>query len=172
VPIGGDTGTLVEVAQWLAGAKFQRYEHAEIYVGYPDAAGPYGYTISAYPGGHGKQALPCVPEKVGGSLWSSGLITLSDAQRKAVVSWAVMHQGVKYSAADYIALAAARLKLNLILPPLRRFIAAKGHLICSQFVTLAYYQAGASLWPDEPWNGLDMPMDLAELLEAKLASRG
>jgi hypothetical protein len=170
LPISGSVGRLIEFAQFLAGERFQPYEHVEVYVGLPDAQGPYGYTISAYPGGHGKRALPCAPEAVPGALWSSGLIDLTTDQRVAIVGWAVAHRTVRYSAADYFALAAARLKFHLILPPLRKFIAAKGHLICSQFTTLDYYQAGASLWPGEPWDGLDMPMDLAELLEEKLAS--
>jgi hypothetical protein len=171
VPIGGEVGTLVEIGQWLAGQKFQKYEHAEIYVGLADAYGPHGYTISAYPGGHGEQPLPCPPEQLPGSLWSSGLIPLTDAQRKAIVNWAVAHKNVRYSAADYFALAAARLKLNLILPPLRRFIAAKGHLICSQFVTLDYLDAAGVNLLGGLWDGLDDPMQLAEMLEAKLAER-
>lgn len=171
LPVSGEVGRLIELGQFLAGQAFKPYEHTEVYVGLPDAQGPYGYTISAYPGGHGRQALPCAPESVPGALWSSGLLSLTPGERTAITDWAVAHQNIQYSVADYLALTAARLKLHLLLPPLRKFIAAKGHLICSQFVTLAYYEAGVSLWPGEPWDGLDMPMDLAQLLLDKLAAR-
>jgi hypothetical protein len=170
VPVSGEVGKLIEIGQFLAGQKFQPYEHAEVYVGQPDSASPWGYTVSAYPNRQGRQPLGGPPGSVPGALWSSALVPLTDAQRASIVLWALANQHVGYSAADYFALAAARLKMNLLLPPLRDFIKDSGHLICSQFVTLAYYQAGVDLLGGT-WNGLDDPMQLAEMLEARLAER-
>jgi hypothetical protein len=168
VPIHGSVGHLIEFAQFLAGQKFKPYEHVELYIGQPDDSAPWGYTVSAYPNRRGKQPLKRPPEAVPGALWSSGLVPLTWRQRRDIVAWAVAREHIGYSAADYFALAAARLKLNLILPVLRRFIAAKGHLICSQFVTLAYLDGGGVNLLGGVWDGLDDPMQIAQMLLDKL----
>ena len=66
IPEPGSVGTAIEIGQLLAGDRFQPYDHAEVYVGQPDKAGPYGYTYSAYPDNltypaGGKRALPARP---------------------------------------------------------------------------------------------------------------
>src|SRR6266704_1426981 len=134
VPVSGRVGRGIEIAQWLSGDKFQPYEHAEIYVGQADKAGPNGYTISAYPdngkdGRTGRRALPCAPAQLPGSLWSSGIIALTGAERSAIVGWAVEHQDVGYSALDYLALTAH--SLHIPAPHLQAYIASTGHEICS-----------------------------------------
>lgn len=166
VPISGEVGLAVEVGQFLDGQKFQPYEHVEVYVGLPDAAGPHGYTVSAYPGGHGRRPLSCAPAKVPGSLWSSGLIDLDDGQRQLIVSWALDHQDVGYSALDYLALAAHR--FHFPVPQLRSYIESTRHMICSQFTDAAYQAGNVQLFPNKRWNGYVDPMDLAELLESRL----
>lgn len=170
MPVPGDVGKLIEIAQWLAGQKFKPYEHAEVYAGEADDNGPYGYTYSAYPDRQSKKPLPCAPEQLPGSLWSSGLLPLTDLQRNEVIGWCHRHADVGYSAADYDALAAARLHLDWLLPPIRHYIQETGHLICSQYTTLARLAAGDNLF-NRAWDGLVMPMDLAELILSKLTEK-
>lgn len=168
VPISGRVGWGIQLGQWLDGDKWQPYDHAEIFVGQADAAGPYGYTVSAYPDNGkadrtGRRALPCAPARLPGSLWSSGIITLTDAERAAIVGWAMEHQDVGYSVLDYAALAAHGVHLDL--PWLQSFIASTKHLICSQFVDTGYDSAGVHLFSDNRWPGFVKPGDLAMLLQ-------
>jgi hypothetical protein len=163
VPVSGATGLGIEIGQWLDGDKFQPYDHAEIYTGQPDGAGPHGYTIGAYPGGAARRPLPCPAARLPGSLWSSGLIALTAAQRAGIVTWAHAHLGTPYSFLDYAALTAHRLHM----PGrwLRRYIASTGHEICSQYVDAAYAAAGVHLFTDGRWPGFVTPGDLAGVLQ-------
>jgi hypothetical protein len=167
VPVSGRVGLGIEIGQWLDGDKFQPYDHAEIFVGQADADGPHGYTVSAYPGGHGRRPLLCPPAELPGSLWSSGLIALTDAERQAIIAWAMDHQHVGYSFADYGALILHHLHLNL--PWLQSYIGSTGHLICSQFVDAGYAAAGVHLFSDKRWSGYVKPADLAQLLQELMA---
>lgn len=167
VPVAGPVGSLIEIGQFLAGTKYQPYEHAEVYIGQPDVYAPWGYTVSAYPNRKGRLPLPKPPEFVPGAIWSSGLIDLTDEQRLAIVNWCTAHEHVKYSEYDYLALVAHR--LHLPLPGLKEYIARPDSLICSQFVDMSYLQAGVELFSDGRWPGYVKPMDLAELLESKMA---
>lgn len=164
VPIPGWAGLGIEVGQFLDGEKFQPYEHAEVYVGQPDADGPFGYTVSAYPSRKGRVPLPCPPALLPGSLWSSGIIAVSTAQRDAIVAWSAAHEHVGYSGLDYAALVIHRLRIPA--PHLKRYIESTAHLICSQFVDTAYDQAGVHLFDDKRWPGYVTPGDLAGLLES------
>lgn len=173
VPVAGEVGLGIEIGQWLDGDKFQPYEHAEIFIGQADEAGPYGYTISAYPdngknGRTGRRPLPCPPAELPGSLWSSGLIELTDAERSGILAWAVAHQEVGYSFADYGALTLHHLHLDL--PWLQSYIGSTGHLICSQFVDSAYTLGGpVHLFSDNRWSGYVKPGDLAGMLQDLMA---
>lgn len=168
VPICGPVGFGISVAQWLAGDRFSHYDHTEVYVGQADKAGPFGYTVSAYPGGHGRVALPCAPAQLPGSLWSSGLIDLSGTQRLGIVDWAVAHQDVGYSALDYLALDLHW--LHIPAPGLRAYIKSTGHMICSWFTDASYLYGGAvHLFDDRRWEGYVKPGDLAGLLQQRLA---
>jgi hypothetical protein len=167
VPISGAVGLGIEIGQFLAGDKFQPYDHAEIFVGQEDEAGPNGYTVSAYPGGYGLRALSAPPQFVEGSLWSSGLIELEDHQRQGIVSWAMRHKNVGYSFLDYLALELHT--LHIPVPGLRDFIQASSHLICSQFVDLAFGNGGGvTLFDDKRWAGFVKPGDLAMLLQSRM----
>jgi hypothetical protein len=163
VPISGGAGLGIEIGQWLDGDKFQPYDHAEIFVGQADAAGPHGYTVSAYPDRNGRRPLPCPPAQLPGSLWSSGLIALADAERQAIIAWAMDHQQVKYSFADYGALALHHWHLDL--PWLQSYIGSTKRLICSQFVDAAYAAAAVHLFQDQRWGGYVKPGDLAGMLQ-------
>lgn len=164
VPIGGGVGIGIEIGQWLDGDRFQPYDHAEIYVGQPDSDAPHGYTVSAYPNGHGRVPLLRPPELLPGSLWSSGLISLTTAQRTGICAWAEERRDTKYSFADYGALFLHM--LHVPAPGLREYIANTGHLICSQFVDAAYEASGRHLFDDGRWPGYVKPGDLAGLLQA------
>jgi hypothetical protein len=169
VPISGRVGLLIEAGQWLDGDRFQPYDHAEVYIGQPDDKAIYGYTVSTYPAGQDRQALPVPPSALPGALWSSGLIALTPAQRIGIVAWCTEHQDVRYSWADYAALALHRFGLND--PALRRYIARSDRLICSQYVDLAYSVNEVHLFTDGRWPGFVTPAMLAMLLQSKLAER-
>jgi hypothetical protein len=169
VPISGSVGLAVEFWQWVDGDRFQPYDHTEVYVGQPDGAGPFGYTVSTYPDGRGRVALPCPASQLPGSLWSSGLVDLTPAQRDGIVAWALEHQNVGYSWADYAALVLHGLRIPA--PGLREYIASTAHMICSQYVDACYSAVGVRLFPDDRWAGYVKPGDLADLLESRLAAR-
>lgn len=166
VPVCGPVGLGITVGQWLDGDRFQFYDHAEIYVGRADKAGPFGYTVSAYPDRRGKRALPCQPARLPGSLWSSGLIDLTGSQRVGITEWALAHDDTGYAFADYGALVLHRLRIPA--PGLREFIAASGHRICGQFTDAAYAANGVPLFPDGRWEGYVTPGDLAMLLQGRI----
>lgn len=179
VQISGDVGKAIEVGQFLA-AKLQHqpgellnYEHAEVYAGQADTLGPFGYTYSAYPsnGQQGgldcKRALPCPPAQLPGSLWSSGIIPLTDAQRAAIVQWCEGHVSVGYSFLDYDAIAMHA--LHLPVPGLKRFIATTKHMICSQYTDSALsLGGGVRVFTDQRWPGYVTPWDLADLLISRM----
>jgi hypothetical protein len=166
VPVSGPVGVGVTIGQWLDGDRFQFYDHTEVYVGQADAAGPFGYTVSAYPNGKGKRPLPCQPAHLPGSLWSSGLITLTGEQRIGIVNWALAHQDVRYAFLDYGALLlhAAHVKADW----LRAYIDSTKTMICSQYIDAAYAVNGVHLFDDGRWPGYVKPGDLAGLLQARL----
>src|SRR5215472_8212861 len=138
IPIAGGLGWGIELGQWLAGDALQPYDHAEVYIGQPDKDGPDGYTCSAYPhsaGQTGKRPLPCPPAQLPGSLWSSGILKPTAAQRKGIVAWCLAHTDVEYAFLDYAELAAHT--LHLPVPGLQQMISSSGSLICSQYVDSA-----------------------------------
>ena len=167
VPVSGPVGFGIEAGQWLDGDRFQPYDHAELYVGRADAAGPYGYTVSTYPSGPGKRALPCPAARLPGSLWSAGLVDLTGTQRVDITAWALAHQDVGYSLADYGALVLHALRVPA--PGLREYIASTRRMICSQYIDAAYRLNGVPLFDDGRWPGYVKPGDLARLLQARLA---
>jgi hypothetical protein len=171
VPISGPVGLGISIGQWLAGDRFGFYDHAEFYVGEPDAAGPFGYTIGAYPGGARKVALPCRPAELPGSLWSSGLIELTDAQRLKLVAWAqhVVDEKIGYSFLDYAAIIAHM--AHLPVPGLREYIDSTRHMDCSQVIDAGELFAGVHLFDDRRWPGYVKPADLSGKLQALLAGR-
>jgi hypothetical protein len=166
VPVSGPVGFGITVGQFLDGDRFQFYDHTEIYVGRADAAGPYGYTVSTYPSGPGKRALPCAPASLPGSLWSSGLVDLTGTQRTGITQWALDHQDVRYSFADYGALVLHMLRVPA--PGLREYIDSTEHMICSQYTVAGYRANGVELFPGADWPGYVKPGDLARLLQRRI----
>lgn len=154
--MGGDSGKLIRVGQWLNGSGFADYEHAFIYVGQAGGLTPISDAIiEAEPSGAHLTAL-----HYSGVLWSSGIIHPTDAQRSAIVNAALSYVGVGYSVADYFSLAARR--LHIPAPHLKAFVASSGHMICSQLVARCYANAGCPLY--DRWTGYTTPGDLAQLL--------
>jgi hypothetical protein len=164
VPVSGPVGVGITLGQWIDGDRWQFYDHAEVYVGQADPLGPHGYTVSAYPGGHGRLPLPCLPAELPGSYWSSGLIPLTVLQRQGIIAWAMARRDVEYSFLDYAALAAHMLRIPA--PGLRAYISDSRHMICSQFVDACYAANGVHLFEDGRWPGYVKPGDLADLLES------
>ena len=156
VHMGGDSGKLIRFAQWLNGNGFKDYEHARIYVGN-------GQIVEAQPGG--ARLAPWSPDD--GGLWSTGLIPLTALQRSALVSAARKYIGTPYSAADYFAIAAVRLKFGLLVPYLHGYVATSRHMICSQLVDQCYQDAGVHLFNDGRWPGYVTPGALADLLVSR-----
>lgn len=177
MPVPGYFGTVIKAGQYLAQkveglpARYQDYDHAEVYVGMPDKAGPHGYTYSAYPdnnqAGHsGKHALPCPPEQLAGSIWSSGIIELTPLQRAGIIGWCTAHPDSFYSWPDYGAIALHALRVPA--PGLRTYIKSTKQLICSYYTDSAFSQgANVHLFDDGRWEGYVTPGDLALMLETK-----
>jgi hypothetical protein len=176
IPVSGGFGLGIETGQYLAEklqghpAGLLPYDHAEVYVGQPDKGGPHGYTYSAYPsngqgGLTGKRPLPCPPQELPGSIWSSGIIELTQTSRAGIAAWCEAHPCVSYSWPDYGAIAAHA--LHAPVPGLREFIKASKTYICSQYTDAALnYGGGVHLFQDR-WEGYVTPGDLAGLLLAR-----
>jgi hypothetical protein len=170
VKMGGEGGKLIHIGELLYDFKlsdikqsFQKdadghddYEHAFVYVGA-------GQIVEAEPGG-----AKHVMNHYQNVLWSSGLLDLSHQERdiivRSAISYTVPLPGVPYSAADYFALAAYHLKLGILVPGLRDYVATSKHMICSQLVDKAYQAAAVKLFDDNRWNGYVTPGALAELI--------
>ena len=171
LPASDEDGRLSRVGKRLNGSAFTEYKRAEIYVGdpaqktlmrgqvIPKLRMSYGWTLSAHPSGARLKELGCSPEQLPGALWSSGAISLTDAQRNDIVAVAMQCQSVKYSALDYLALAAHRLGMKD--PALRRYIASGKHMQPARLVDHCYDEAGIHLFDDKRWNGYVTPADLA-----------
>jgi hypothetical protein len=162
-------GAVVSFLEWLAdlgkrGDKLPTsYQHAVVYIGEVGPDAPYGKTASVYPGGNGIHVLTCPPDQIRGAIWSSGVISLTGAQRAAVVSWAIGHADATYSALEYVALVAHHFRLPTGL--LQSYITSRDQYICSRFVVASLAQAaGVDLFPGT-WDGFVTPLDIALLLQ-------
>jgi cell wall-associated NlpC family hydrolase len=152
--ISGDVGEMIRVGQWMCGDGFRNFEHAEILVNGTQ-------TFGAYPGGADVVTLP---EDQSGWLWSSGAVKLTDAQRVKIVEAALALKGTPYSALDYFAIAARRLRIPDPDHELQDFIGDSKSMICSQLVDYCYLQAGVHLFNDGRWPGYVTPADLANVI--------
>ncbi|WP_280696562.1 hypothetical protein [Kitasatospora sp. GP82] len=152
--MSGQVGRLIRIGQWLNGGGFADFEHAFIYVGD-------GELVEAEPGGARLGPLAAYDGRP--IRWSTSRFPLSDEQRRAVVAAARGYIGVRYSAADYFALAAHHLHLPVGLL-IKAYVASSRHMICSQLVDQCYRDAGIQLFTDSRWPGYVTPADLAKLL--------
>lgn len=152
VPSKGDVGLLIRIGQWLNGNGFANYEHAFLYLGD-------GLIVEAEPGG-----AKVVELHYDTILWSTDAIDLTDPQRTKIAIAGHLCEGTPYSAMDYFALAAYRLKFGLLIPGLRKYVETSKHMICSQLVDKCYQDAGVQLFDDKRWNGYVTPAALANLV--------
>lgn len=152
--ISGDVGEMIRIGQWMCGDGFHNYEHAEVKVNETQ-------TLGAYPGG---AALVTLPEDQSSWLWSTGVIRLTDTQRAKIVETALSLEGTPYSAVDYFAIAAHRLRIPDPDHELQDFIGDGKSMICSQLVDYCYLQAGVHLFNDGRWPGYVTPADLANVI--------
>jgi len=155
VPMGGQGGKLIQIAQIISNTGRSNYEHARLYLGD-------GLIVEAQPGG-----ARIVPMSINdGGLWSTGIIALSDEERSKIIAagYEIGQAHTGYSAADYFALAAYKYKVGLLVPGLKWYVGWSGRLICSQLVDKCYQAAGVQLFNDKRWNGYVTPGDLADLL--------
>ena len=150
--MGGDSGKLIRLGQWLNGDGFTDYEHAFVYIGN-------GHIVEAEPGG-----AKIAEVHYDNILWSTGKIKLANTDRGVIVGAATRYVGTPYSALDYFALAAKRLKFGVLVPFLRWYVQSDKHMICSQLVYACYQQAGIHLFNDNRWDGYVTPGALAELI--------
>lgn len=153
VHIEGMGGKLIHFGEILNGSGFADFEHARLYLGE-------GKCVEAEPGG--ARIVSYDPHD--GGLWSTGIITPDAQTRFRIAQFGYACEGVGYSAADYFALAARRLKLGLLVPGLRTYVASSKHMICSQLVDWCYMMAGYQLFDDKRWPGYVTPTDLANLI--------
>lgn len=150
VDVTSDNGKLIRFAQILNGDGFGHFEHAALYVGN-------NTVIEAEPGG----ARMGEARRHSKTLWSTGIIELTDAERRKIVDQGHLCLGVGYSAADYFAIAARH--FHIPAPHLKAYVASSGHMICSQLVAYCYMKGGHPLFGSE-WTGYVTPGDLWQLL--------
>jgi hypothetical protein len=146
--IGGITGKLIRIGQWLNGDGFADYEHAFVYVGL-------GEVVEAQPGG----AILAPLSKYDASriVWHRA----PEGKRYAVAHYAYGMLGTPYSFLDYFAIGAVRLRLPS--KRLRAYVASTRHLICSQLADEAYRRAGVQLFSDGRQPGQVTPGALYKL---------
>jgi uncharacterized protein YycO len=155
VRTSGRVGALIRLGEALNGDGFGDYEHALIYIGN-------GEIVEAEPGGARRR----VRGVQSGDLWSTGLWNLSPQTCNRICAAARGYIGTPYGWADYLALAAHRLRIPW--PGLRDFIQDSRTMICSQLVDAAWEAAGVHLFADGRWNGYVTPAALANLIRARM----
>jgi|SRR5882724_1905405 len=150
VSISGVAGFGVRIGQWLNGSGFSEFEHAFIVLDDEE-------ILEAEPGG--ARIMPLSEYDGTNVVYSDWPLT--DEQRSAIVREARPLVGTPYSWLDYLALALRR--FHVPIPHLRRYIAATGHMLCSQLADEVYRRAGVQLF-----NGRDpgdvTPADLIAVL--------
>jgi hypothetical protein len=152
VTMGGETGKLIRLGQWLDGDGFENFEHAFVYLG-PDK------IIEAEPGGAQIRDFHYDLKTVH---WCTGIAKLwTPENRTYVPSVAVRYFGTPYSAADYFALVAKRLRLPGY-PLLKNYVATSKHQICSQLADQIAYDCGVRIFDDGRWPGDVTPGSLYE----------
>jgi hypothetical protein len=149
VKMPGNVGRLISVGEFLNGDGFGWYDHAFVLL--DDAT-----IMEAEPGG--ARIRPA--DEYADVTWSSW--TLSGAARYSIVMHARELEHTPYSAADYFALAAHRLRIPV--PGLESFVKSTGHMICSQLVDEAYARAGLHMFADDRWPGYVTPASLSRAL--------
>lgn len=151
VTMGGESGKLIRLGQWLNGNGFENFEHAFVYLGS-------NLIIEAEPGGAKITSLHYDYTQIH---WCAGISKLwDDAQRSHVLSAARRYQDTPYSVVDYFALVAKR--LHLFLPGLKKYVASSKHMICSQLADQIALDCGVQIFDYNYWTGYVTPGGLYE----------
>lgn len=145
-------GFLTDLGEELNGDGFSIYTHAGMLM--DDT----GNVLEAEPGG--ARVAP-ITEYIDPVVWSSW--DLSPDTRRLLTGFGSKMVGRPYSWVDYFALAAHR--FHLPLPGLRDYVAASGHMICSQLVDYIYMRCGLNMFSDGRWPGYVTPQDLSHVLK-------
>lgn len=186
VPVKGAPGFGIALGEFLNGARgWTGYRHVLGYDGWWDATppgtayatvmpdsshnfGPGHYVFEAHPDGARRRKLDGRPEDIPGALWSTGLTSLTRPQAYVIHhNWVPLYVGNGYSPADYLALAAHRLRLHPLDYALRGYVKSTGHNQCAQLWDLLYRCVGCHLFADGRWEGDVTPWDMASLLLAR-----
>jgi cell wall-associated NlpC family hydrolase len=156
-------GGLIRIGQWLNGDGFGQYEHAAVYVGNMAPNGQ-KYTSPALVEAQSSGVNVADAHRYDhlDTLWSSGIIDLTDAERVAIVNAAHSYVGVPYSWADYAALATKRLHISPLDMALENYVKSTKHMICSQVVARSYLDGHHPLY--DYWSGYVTPGDLRNYL--------
>jgi hypothetical protein len=159
VSIGGQSGVLISAMEEIAWDHSTHFDHAFVYVGD-------GQIVQAEPGGAVKVPLGTYEY----SIWSTGILFPTQAQRNAIVTAAEKYAAEKvgYSWLDYAAIAAHR--FHVPAPGLRAYIASTKHQICSQLTDQCWLDGGYHLFSDGRWPGFVAPIDLGLLLQRTLTA--
>lgn len=154
--IAGDIGGFIHLAQKLSGGPYSQYEHVFVFTGD-------GLAVEAEPGG--AKEVKCPNPDL--QLWSTGIITPTDEQRRRIVTSARMYaeKKVPYSFLDYAAIFAHQEHLDF--PGIQHYISYTGHMICSQLVDQCYFNAGYHLFTDNRWPGYVRPSDMVSAIMAE-----
>jgi hypothetical protein len=159
------TGRLVHVLQVLSGNGRTDYEH--VIVGLDG-----GRIVEAMPGGAMSRPFYYSPADV---YWSTNRLPIeaepTSAQRQRITAAAEGYAArrVGYSLLDYAAVAAH--DWHVPAPGLDAYIAATGHMMCSQLTDQCYQDGGVRLFRDGRLPGWVRPCDLADLIGAPPPSR-
>lgn len=150
--IGGLTGVLISLGQWLIGDA-SRYTHAGIILDSET-------VMEAMPSG--ARIAPLGQLMDGRPIVFSWPIELAAEQRERVVEHAQACEGVRYGFSAYLHLALSRFGIRW--PWLQGYLTRNGRLICSQLVDHVYRKAGVRLFDDGRAPHDVTPGDLANLL--------
>lgn len=154
--IKGGVGRGIRFAQYLNGDGFGDYEHAFVFVGTVSGCGTQ-CIVEAEPGGARVASLGQYDAKR--LLW----LRAPEAYGEAVAAAALGYVGVKYSFADYGAIALHR--FHIPTPHLKAYIKRSKSMICSQLADAAAEEGGWHLFQDHRWSGDVTPGDLRRLVK-------
>jgi hypothetical protein len=142
VKMGAPAAKWIRLGQILNGDGSEDLEHAFVLL-------PGGEIIEAEPGG-----ARIVAPHYDDVYWCEGIARLLPAGAP-IARTANYLEGVPYSAADYAALVAHRLRIPV--PGLRAYVASSGHMICSQLADELYQRLGVHIFRDGRWPGYVTP---------------
>ncbi len=147
VKITGTGGRLIRVGQWLAGDGYADFQHAFVYVGD-------GKLVEAMPGGARITDLDHYTGQGYNIFWLRCPPQYGDDVAQAAISF----HGVPYAWTDYFAIGLHR--FHIPAPHLKRFIARRKSMICSQLADAAAERGGWHIFADGRWSGAVTPGDL------------